>query len=345
MNIWLHRISHHAELSHPLLDRGYLSIGFSDFSNEEFLQRTQKQDWKHFDNAFRSEWGYLPPQRRHYLAHFVARMQMGDWVVVPSWKKFSLYKITSEATLPDKVDVRELKTRNSGEVIVSNGRFVANGSEIDLGFIRTVEPIAVGISRYDFADAALTERMKTRHATSNISGLRASVEKALNAFQLDPNQPINLHSQVVSSSRDRILKLIQGELNADKFERLIKWYFERLGASGVGIPPKNESGKAGDADIIATFEPLKTIFYVQAKHHEGKTSDWGAQQIHDYVDQKSASDDGYTKIGWVVTSGDGFSEKTKTLAEQNSIQLLAGPDLAQMILDVGIDGLDEAFTR
>lgn len=30
-NYWIHRISHIAEISYPLLDVGYLSYGWSDF--------------------------------------------------------------------------------------------------------------------------------------------------------------------------------------------------------------------------------------------------------------------------------------------------------------------------
>ena len=44
-NYWLHRISHNSEASYPLLEEGYLSIGFSNyFSNEEFLEEFQGKD-------------------------------------------------------------------------------------------------------------------------------------------------------------------------------------------------------------------------------------------------------------------------------------------------------------
>jgi len=41
MSYWLHRISHHAEVSHPLLERGYLSIGWSDFSKPDFVEKAR----------------------------------------------------------------------------------------------------------------------------------------------------------------------------------------------------------------------------------------------------------------------------------------------------------------
>lgn len=39
MNYWLHRISHKAELSYPLLNKGFLTIGFSDFTDNEFIDK------------------------------------------------------------------------------------------------------------------------------------------------------------------------------------------------------------------------------------------------------------------------------------------------------------------
>lgn len=42
---WLHRISYHAEISHIFLDKyRYLTIGFSDYANEEFLDNLQAKD-------------------------------------------------------------------------------------------------------------------------------------------------------------------------------------------------------------------------------------------------------------------------------------------------------------
>ena len=46
---WLHRISHHKEVSYPLLDNNMLSIGFSDFSNQEFIDDVLREDTKEKD--------------------------------------------------------------------------------------------------------------------------------------------------------------------------------------------------------------------------------------------------------------------------------------------------------
>ena len=40
MKIWLHRISYCSDISEKLLENGYISIGFSDFANTQFLENT-----------------------------------------------------------------------------------------------------------------------------------------------------------------------------------------------------------------------------------------------------------------------------------------------------------------
>jgi Holliday junction resolvase-like predicted endonuclease len=57
--------------------------------------------------------------------------------------------------------------------------------------------------------------------------------------------------------------VILDELNDDKFEKLVKWYFDQVGATETIIPSKNYADKVGDVDVIATFENIKTIINVQ----------------------------------------------------------------------------------
>jgi len=340
MNTWLHRISHHAELSYPLLARGYLSIGYSDFDNDEFIRQTRSDGCAYFNATIEDAWGKCP-RTRYNLWRFIVEMQVGDWVVVPSWGVFSVYEITEDVCPLPRIETDGLTTWNHEAVINTERGLMVGGNVIDLGFGRKVTPIAVNLSRYDYTDAALSSRMKIRNTNANISDLEESVRKAIAAA--DSSQPINLHSQILAASRANVLKLIQSELIPDKFESLIKWYFEKIGASEVSIPAKNESGKEGDADIVAVFEQLKTIYYVQAKHHRNESSQWATEQIKAYVDHKDKMDDGYTKVAWVVTFGDSFSDAAVKLSKDNSIQLFTGPDLARMILEAGIENLGKAF--
>ena len=340
--IWLHRISHHAEAAHPLLAKSVLTIGFSDFCSPEFLERTMSKDWTYFDNAFATEWPDSPRSKaRHSLARFIAWMNVGDWVLVPSWGTFSVYRIESEPRLITALTLEGVSAWGDRPLVCNEKGLFIGDDGIDLGFYRLVSEVVTNISRYDFADGPLTSRMKIRTTNADISDLASNVQVAIAAFRA--NRPINLHSQILDGTRDAVLKLIQEQLNPDKFELLIKWFFEGVGATNVEIPAKNASGKEGDADVVATFEHMKTVYYVQAKLHSGETNGWAVQQIKDFKAQQDRMDDGYTRIAWVVSTAESFSPECIQLAKENSIGLFTGPDIARMILEAGIQNLDKAF--
>ena len=305
MDTWLHRISHHAEVSNPLLEKGFLTIGFSDFVNPKFLEAINHGGWDSFEEAVIKGWGH-PRRTRHNLWRFIAEMKIGDRVLVPSWRGFSLYKIESDAMLISSADVDGLTVWNNKQIMLKPEGIFIDETHLDIGFFRKVSLIAKDIPRYEFADAALTSRMKIRSTNAKISDLSESVDKALRAFI--ENRPISIHAQFLASSAKIFLDLLQNEINPKKFEKLIAWYFDKQGADETRLPAANSSDKQGDADIVAVFEPLKVIYYIQAKHHKGITADWATQQVQEYRNHQERMDDGYSRIAWVVTTSENFSD-------------------------------------
>lgn len=344
MKTWLHRISHHAEASYPLLDRNYVSIGFSDFADDVFLQGVIDGGKGYFAKEFDRLWGRRP-KTRISLWNFITQMNSGDRIVIPSSGTFSVYNIVGDRALAiGGIEIQGLKTWSGDEIIRGEKGLLRNGKTkqlIDLGFVWRVAPVATGVPRSSYADAALTSRMKIRSTTVNISDLNDCVEQALEAHRT--SQPLNFHSSLLKEQVRATLSLIKRRLNPDKFERLIQWYFRRIGATEVSIPAKNAADKAGDADVIALFEPIKAIIYVQAKAHSGETSDWAASQIQEYKGQKDSSDDGYSRIAWVVSTCDAFSSECVKLAKENSVLLFDGEDFVTLLLEAGIGGLDKAL--
>ena len=345
MHYWLHRISHHAEISHPLLEKGYLSIGFSDFSEQEFIDDIlEANSWDTFESYMDDIWGDRP-RTRFSLWRFVAEMKKGDWVLVPSWGTFSIYELIGDK--PEtvaSVNADNVKDWHGHKLHINEKGLLSTEKEgvADLGFIWKVKPIEKNIARYEYADAALTSRMKIRNTNADISDLKESIERSVKFFK--ENKPINIYSQIISKTGDRILNTIQSELNENKFESLVKWYFQRIGASEVSIPAKNESGKEGDADVVAVFEPIRTIIYTQVKFHKGSTSEWAIEQILEYKEQKELSmDDGYSKQSWVITSADKYSKEAYELAKENNVQLVDGTQFVKMLLDIGFVNLDKAI--
>ncbi len=345
-NIWLHRISHHAEVSYPLLKYNQLTIGFRDFSKIDFVDTVLAKGWSVIDNACDVHW-QVRPRVRHSLWRFIHEMKTGDLIVVPGWGNFSVYRIIGErAQAIAEAEITGLIDGNGKALSIGNDGLLYKQGEpesIDLGFFWRVEEVKSGISRDKYADSALTARMKIRTTNAWIGDLRASVDNALQAFE--SNKPLNLHTQITEQAIPTVLSILQSTLNPDKLERLIKWYFHRVGATDVYIPSKNANDKEGDADVVATFEPIKTIIYVQAKLHQGETSSWASEQVTAYRDSRDTTTDEYSKQCWVISTADSYSVKSIAYSKENDVRLLNGKQFAEMILEAGLDGLDQALNK
>lgn len=343
-NYWIHRISYYAEISHPLLEQNYLSYGFSDFEFDGFIEKVRGKDgWDYMEQTFLEYWGELP-RNRYQLWHFIQDMKVGDWVIVPTNYEFSICEILEDEPLLVK-DIRDVEIRDWNNKLINrdeNGYLVDDkGEKIDLGFARRIKMIASGISRYDYADAPLSSRLKIRQTNADVSDLEDSVLKALDNFK--NNKAINLKTEI-SDFIPQLHKKIQTMLTPDKFESLVKLYFEKSGANSAYIPPKNPAGKQGveDVDVIATFDLLKTIYNVQVKHHSGETDSWATEQISQLqrMNQGDRQDDGYTRVYWVLSSADSFSDACVKMAKEANIQLIDGKMFAAMLLDAGLMNID-----
>lgn len=346
---WIHRISHIAEISYPLLENNYLSYGFSDFEEDGFIDGVRGEDgWQFIEVQFLTRWGELS-RGRYQLWNFIKEMKAGDWVIVPTYGAFSICELLDDEPIMIK-DIKDIiiKNWNGDEVQRDEKGYLinANNDKIDLGFARRIKIIQKNISRYDYADGALTARLKVRQTNVCINDLKESIQKALEGF--NNNKPIHFRNEI-NDVIPNICSIIQTKLNPDKFEYLIKWYFERIGASSVVIPPKKSSTKVDyeDVDIIATFDLLKTIYYVQAKHYRGETGSWGAEQISHLKELESVKDDrqddGYTKVYWLVSSSESFSEECINKAKETNVQLIDGKTFASMLLDAGFLGVGDVL--
>lgn len=344
-NYWIHRISHIAEISYPLLDNNYLSYGFRDFAKDGFIEGVRGENgWQFLEEQFLSEWDELS-RNRYQLWNFIREMKSGDWVLVPTDGAFSIYEIVDDEPMMVR-DIKDVVIRNwnNEEITRDDEGYLldSDNNRIDLGFARRVSLIQKGISRYNYADSDLTSRLKVRQTNVCINDLKESVLTALDSYQR--NRPIHFRKEI-NDVVPNICSIIQKKLNPNKFEYLVKWFFERVGANSVVIPPKNPAGKVDyeDVDVIATFDLLKTIYYVQVKHYRGETDSWGAEQISHLKDLASnkddRQDDGFTRIYWLVSSSDIFSEECINKAKETNVQLIDGKSFSSMLLDAGFLGV------
>jgi hypothetical protein len=200
INCWIHRISHLANVSYPLLGRGYLSIGWSNVSDEAFLRRVSAHDRGYFQERIDDNYEKGRPGNinRHCLWDFISEMGKGDLVVVPFPVKirlrtesgtFSVYKITADdSMLISSINLAAGLSDWDGRMILLDGQkkliFEGETDVIDLGFARKVEPIEVEIPRYGgYADERLTKNMRWPRATLKISSSKDSIDRAVYSFR------------------------------------------------------------------------------------------------------------------------------------------------------------------
>ena len=94
-NYFLHRITggtNACEVALQLIGKGYLSIGWSDFSSDEFILNVQNLKLKAIEQKYNSE-GWSLSRSRWNLYRFLIDMKEGDYIVVPQHKTFSIYQI------------------------------------------------------------------------------------------------------------------------------------------------------------------------------------------------------------------------------------------------------------
>ena len=337
MNIWLHRIKHEFQVSLPLLntndkqnkgkDYTYLSIGWS---------RLGKQN-ADITNEIKN----INKPRRTYLLNFIKKMKKGDWILVPTKKKFSIYELLEDEpikvidfTIPDGFK------DSSGKLVKKNadgGLCYENDIPIDLGFFRKVKKVETFLSRKDYANAILTRKMKFHGTSLNITKCENDINEAIKNFK--HNTPINPSAQILAKTIAPVLNIIREYLEPKKLEKLVGWYFLKLGANSVAAGEKNADG---DVDVVASFEALNLDIYVQVKHHKNKTGDKAVNQIIDYYKyiNENNQDEENTVSCWVISTGDDFLEDAKNLANEHNVRLITGKDFATMLLKVGIDDLE-----
>lgn len=340
---WLHRVSHEWDVAYKLLAGGYLSIGWNVLAGSGIEKSAADGDIQRFESIM-TERGYQLSRSRRSLWNFF-RFSENDLIVVPLFNgEFSVFKVKgSPGPITELAGFSDFMSEDGSRIIRdSKGllRRYESNEAVDLGFAVEVEAVKEWLSRYEYADSKLTSRMKIRQTNADISDLAENIQNVIGS-----DTPLNLYAAVIEELAGRLLDAIKAQLTPDKFELLIKWYFERLGASRTLRPAKNSADKwdGADVDIVAEFDSLKIVFYIQAKLHDDVTSQWAVEQISKYRDQHELSSGEYTAIPWVISTADAFSADAITMAQENNVRLVTGGDFGRMLIDAGITDINRAF--
>lgn len=344
-NYWLHRITggdNALPFSDPLLfNHNMLSIGWCDFSEDEFVTQVKKDGIVAIEKRMIQDNCELK-KNRFSLYRFLYEMRKGDIVIVPTQGEFSIYEIIDDVILTNEsIDKSIYKDWEGNQAVLNKDGYMLNYQHqiIDLGFYRLVKPITLHIPRGDFADSYLQRRMKIQQINANINDLKDSVEQA--KYRFEQYRPVNLKEEIMNETAESLLSKIHQFTNPDKLEELVEWYLKSIGANEIIKPSKNESPtEEGDADRVAIFENIKTHIMVQVKKHDKgtNTEDWAIQQINAYKSNHNL--DEYFNQMWVISTCDKFSDNAKNLARSYNVRLINGIEFCRMILNAGLEGLN-----
>lgn len=351
---WMHRISHCYGVSKVLLDQGYLSIGFSDFLEsrkfyEDMIDETKSENekWGVFEQENKDIWGGLK-RTRHNLWRFLCKFAVDDIVIVPSTGTFSIYRIISKPQPVGDIirnDFVDLYNKKIG----TDGTFLRNdeGKVVDIGFVIKVELLAGNISRYKYAKRDLMRRLKLQNTNACLNDLQDEIEDAQQGKEID------VYADAQDVMTKALLKVLQKNLDDRKLELLVQWYFKNAGASYAEVLSRNPSGKKGyeDADVVAEFDDLKVIFYVQVKQHDGTTDKWAVTQINAYRElqeetrSSNLGNDYQQCCYWVISTCDNFDETAVVEAANNGVRLINGLEFSRMLINAGIKDINSAFDK
>lgn len=307
MNCWLHRISHFAQISNPLLEAGFLSIGFRAFSSDRFIDTAIAGKVDEFNDTFKRVWAGLP-RSRWALWNFLNKMKKGDMVVVPGWGTFSVYRIVGEKPLPLNAIKADLPKQDwMGNDIVWEDSEIEEADDIDIGFVWKVELAA------------------------------DDVEKSLKAF--GAGKPVNMRAALIDNATAEWKARIHEGLDCEKFTKLVEWYLKKIGADFACIPatciPAAE--QSCDADVVARFDNTKTYVNVLVKFYDGTTPLWELNEIMDFA-QAQADADEYHVVPWIITSADSCSNGARLVAKENNVRLICMDEFVRMLIGAGFEG-------
>lgn len=175
-NYFMHRINggkNAFEISHKLLESGYLSIGWSDFSSQQFVQDVMKNGISAIDEKYQLEHWALS-RNRWCLWRFLKEMKSGDYVLVPgfpNWENVSIFKIVDNTIYSNDNAPKDIE-------LLAEER---EKRQADLGFYRKVEVIKKDVLRAN-VDEKLHRRLKIQQTNACIKDLELEINNTLNAI-------------------------------------------------------------------------------------------------------------------------------------------------------------------
>lgn len=325
---FIRMLNHEREISRKLFEDDYISIGYSKLNKDENGKEIDYvEEYNSSENKYEKiredvkkkfeKWG------THSKFEKFLNIEVGDIVIVPDYKCFYI------------TEVIEKPISYIGELKRSYG-------DGDIGVVCKIKKISnsqgIVAKRELYAHGDLAKKLRSLGGYYELKA--DNIEKIKRDFENE--KVIKIEEEFKSALRNKVLEIIKTKLNPNNIERFIKNLMEKTGAK-CDIPAKNNKKNAtteiADVDITCVYEKIKHIIYIQVKKHEGETSEYGVEQLQEYNDTELDQD--YSTSYWLITTGE-ISEKARESQKKSKkvIRLIDGNELADMILEIGIDSLE-----
>lgn len=193
--VWLHRILGTkserfivSKYSVPLLiEHKILSIGWGYLSSDDFVKSAKYGGLKSIEKMMKEE-GVKKQRNTKCLYRFICEMKKGDLVLVPFPKQtnkfscFSVFELVDDAIYSNE-SIKDYFLPHLHKSEEDHYLHDSQGNQVDLGFYRDVNPVAIGIPTCGFADKDLAFKFKTYWTNADITCVKQSVINAIDAFK------------------------------------------------------------------------------------------------------------------------------------------------------------------
>lgn len=340
----MQRIAYQSIISYKLIEKGFLVYGWqclSEFAKKNGYRIKHKSTIKEIEKIGTEYDKDFCKWRNRYNIETFYNYDIGDYILIPNYKSFGIYRICGCPTDILNCDYIEelcqIKTINDETIRYDDkqGLIIDNKNELlDIGMVCKVEPIMSQISK-DYMTAKLQSKFKYRGAFLNLNNSIEDLKKTFESFY--NNKPVSLYNGLIENFKKTDF---YNDLNdPEKLEILVKNLLLKLGADEARVADKNPSGKVGfeDCDVEANFQNLGVMIIVQCKNHEGNRidEDWAIKQIDEY---RQSREEEKIIIPWVVSMVKTFSENTLEKAQNKGIKLINQDDLIEMLINTGFTG-------
>ncbi|MCQ2360477.1 MAG: DUF2971 domain-containing protein [Paludibacteraceae bacterium] len=294
---WLLRENYEWQVAYPLLDKGYVSLGFSDAGSNDKLVKPNAECLELLYGAYGND--------RRYLIKFIDDIKEDDIVVVPFINQFNIYKVCGSVITTKELYKKLIKEFDDEKVLVdvngcsveinANNCLEANGKTVDLGFFRKIKLYAE-IKQGDELFTILQREMLDSSVLFELTDdSKSHIEK-----HLIGKQEIIINGQHTTLAKQCLQKLNEKPSLVEQ----VKDYLKIIGKN----PVESKDG----FDAVATFDKVDTTVCVKVQQDNLNIKEWVLGQVKQFKGKTDIKQN--NSMLWLITNESYCPELVKRLA-------------------------------